>query len=129
MSSNSNIITNRPMFPSYLEKETTCKVNQVLTDFLINDIDIGWENRTAGAPEWLKALCPQVVAHYEKFPSFGEYRDFLGSWVPIGTTDYAAQAVCTANVVKLLANSVQARLYLHAGSHLGAVIHGAPIPW
>jgi hypothetical protein len=32
-------------------------------------------------------------------------------------------------VVQIAAASINARVYLHAGSHLGAVIHGQPIPW
>mmetsp|Transcript_20341 Transcript_20341/g.32021 ORF Transcript_20341/g.32021 Transcript_20341/m.32021 type:complete len:671 (+) Transcript_20341:283-2295(+) len=125
---NKNIFT-EPTFPSYLKKNPTCKVNQVLSEFLISDIEIGWENRTHGAPDWLKVMCPEVVEHFNKFPFFSEYQKFLGLSIPIQTTDYAAQAVCTAKVVKLLATSVQARVYLHAGSHLGALIHGSPIPW
>ena len=102
---------------------------QVLSDFLVSNIEIGWENRTHGAPDWLKVMCPDVVAHFNKFPIFNGYRKFLGVDIPIQTTDYACQAVCTTKVVQLLAASVQARVYLHAGSHLGALIHGSPIPW
>ena len=125
---NKSIITG-PTFPSYLEQNSTCKVNHVLSDFLVSDIAIGWENRTHGAPNWLKAMCPAVVDHFNKFPIFSEHRKFIGLSIPIQTTDYAAQAVCTTKVVQLLAASVQARVYLHAGSHLGALIHGSPIPW
>ena len=32
-------------------------------------------------------------------------------------------------VLKSLAAGVNAQLYLHAGSHLGAILHGQPIPW
>lgn len=113
-------------FPSYLKQPPTCKVNDGLSTFITN-IEIGWENNTA--PDWLNVLCPEVVAHYNKFPNFREYQDFLGVPIPIQSTNYAAQAVCTAKLVKLLAASIHARVYLHAGSHLGALIHGSPIPW
>jgi hypothetical protein len=37
--------------------------------------------------------------------------------------------VCTIKIVQVVAASINARVYLHAGSHLGAVVHGQPIPW
>lgn len=37
--------------------------------------------------------------------------------------------VCTIKIVQFVAASINARVYLHAGSHLGAVVHGQPIPW
>ncbi len=116
-------------FPTYLEQPSTCKVNHVLSDFLVSDIEIGWENKTQGAADWLRVMCPEVVEHFDRFPIFSANRSFLGVHLPISTTDFAAQAVCTTKVVQLLAHSVQARVYLHAGSHLGAMIHGSPIPW
>ena len=107
-------------YPLYLEREPTCKVNDALSDFL-SDVPVGWEDRTAGAPDWLRAMCPEVVDHFDAFPSFGEYRTFLNVSLPMQTTDYAAHAVCTTKVVQLMASSVNARVYLHAvGTEQGA---------
>jgi len=49
--------------------------------------------------------------------------------IPIQTTDYAVRTVCTFQVAVATAASINARMYLHAGSHLGALTHGQPIPW
>ena len=37
--------------------------------------------------------------------------------------------VCIVKVVQIAAASINAKIYLHTGSHLGAVMHGQPIPW
>ena len=34
--------------------------------------------------------------------------------------------MCTVKIIQVVAN---ARVYLHAGGHFGAVVHGQPIPW
>jgi hypothetical protein len=75
-------------------------------------------------------LCPEVVNHFDRFPSFADFPtdEKFGS-PPIGTTLYAAKSVCILKMIKFLAASVNAHVYLHAGSQLGAVVHGQPIPW
>ena len=46
------------------------------------------------------------------------------------TTEYAAHSVCTLKIAKLIASSMlKTHLYVHAGSHLGAILHGQPILW
>jgi len=115
-------------FPSIFHQAPTCEINTNLSDFLTTGVGIGWEQED-GAPDWLKAMCPEVVDHFNRFPMFNETPQFENINIPIQPTSYAAQSVCTIKVVKLLAASVQARVYLHAGSHLAAIIHGQPIPW
>ena len=99
--------------------------SQVLTDLFLKE-ELGWEK---APPEWVTSLCPEVVEHYDKFPSFKRAPVIGGFNMPVGTTLYAAESVCTLSVVKQLAASVGANLYLYAGAHLAAVLHGQPIPW
>jgi hypothetical protein len=115
--------------PSILQTPSTCEINTNFSDFLTNDIGIGWDDQSGRAPDWLETLCPEVVDHFNRFPVFSNTPQFHGREVPVQSTNYAAQSVCTMKVTKLLAASVQSRIYLHAGSHLGAIIHGEPIPW
>lgn len=117
-------------YPKTLLKPSSCKINEKVSDFLVNDIGIGWEDQN-GAPDWMREMCPDVVEHFDRFPYFSEIPVFDGFSrpLPIQTTNYAAQSVCTMKIVKSIAASVQARLYLHASSHIGALVHGQPIPW
>jgi hypothetical protein len=130
--------------PSALKQQPTCQINSGLTDILTK-LDLGWDdvdnhdinatttttttNNTGGAPKWLKAMCPEVVSHYDRFPSFKGTPTLRKSVFPLFYTNNAAQSICTLKVVKLLAASIQSQVYLHAGAHLGAIIHGQPIPW
>jgi hypothetical protein len=126
-----------------LPDTTTTTTNQ--TDFLTpeeramsNKLDalaVGWQppknynsnnNDTTSTPlHWTEALCPAVVKHFQTFPSF-RYASML---LPIQSTEYAVRTVCTFQVAVAVAASINARMYLHAGSHLGALTHGQPIPW
>jgi hypothetical protein len=45
------------------------------------------------------------------------------------TSLYAAHSVCSVYLANKIALSIDAPIYLHAGSHLGAILHGGPIPW
>lgn len=103
-------------------KSVQSDANLTLDD-LIASVDLGWAR---SPPQWLIDLCPEVVAHFNKFPSFST---LLHPSAPYMTTEFAAQAVCTLKITKLLAASVHAKLYIHAGSQLGAILHGQPIPW
>lgn len=128
--------------PSALKQQPTCEINSGLTD-LLTKLDMGWDddvdnattttttNNTTGggAPKWLKAMCPEVVSHYDRFPSFKGTPTLRKSVFPLHYTNNAAQSICTMKVVKLLAASIQSQVYLNAGAHLGAIIHGQPIPW
>jgi hypothetical protein len=84
-------------------------------------------------PPWLHALCPEVAAHFTAFPYFPAFHRFL----PVSTTVYASAGVCILKIAAALAEEEGeeggskngTRLMLHAGSHLGALLHGGPIPW
>lgn len=76
-------------------------------------------------PQWLKHLCPGVVDHFLRFPYFTHHVDDL----PIMTSSTAAHSVCSIYLANQIAHSVDAPIYLNAGSHLGAILHGGPIPW
>lgn len=83
-------------------------------------------------PEWVYELCPSVYQHFLKFHYSGVFvEDWMGEHegIPLFTTPTAAHAVCSLEVAKLLAASISTTLILHAGSHLGAILHGGPIPW
>jgi len=116
-----------PKPPLLLEQLSTCSVNEKLSDFLTTKIDIGWGEM--GIPTWLKTMCPEVVEHFNRFPSYSEHVKYDGAYLPTQTTLSASQSVCTMKIVKLVAASINARVYLHAGSHLAASVHGQPMPW
>ena len=42
---------------------------------------------------------------------------------------FCMHQVCTIKVAQAVASSINANLYLHVGSHLGAVVHGQLMPW
>ena len=90
---------------------------------LMCSLDLGWERPPS---KWLIDLCPEVVEHFNKFPSF---QKLPHPSAPFMTTDFAAHSVCTLKIAKLIASSVGAHLYVHAGSHLGAMLHSQPIAW
>lgn len=93
-----------------------------LTDVIVS-MDLGWDHETP--PQWLQDICPEVVEHYDKFPSF---QRLPHPAAPFMTTEFAAQSVCTLKVARLMAASVGTKLYIHAGSHLGALLHGQVRP-
>jgi hypothetical protein len=107
--------------PYALQNISTCNINTKLSDFLVSR-QFGWGSR--GPPRWIQTMCPQVVRHFSQFPLYEEDLHFENASLPVQTTKYAARSVCTMKVVRLLAASIQARIYLHAGSHLGAILHG-----
>ena len=105
--------------PSALKQQPTCEINDLggLTDMLTKlDLGWGWEddvdnddnNATTttnnaggggGAPKWLKAMCPEVVSHYDRFPSFKGTPTLRKSIFPLHYTNNAAQSICTMKVV------------------------------
>ena len=77
-------------------------------------------------PPWVHAACPEVTAHFANFPYFPAFHRAT----PVSTTAYAAAGVCSLKVLGTLAATAGAPPpMLHAGSHLGAMLHGGPIPW
>jgi hypothetical protein len=89
-------------------------------------------NQTLGSKPhaaWVKKLCPQVEEHCNKPLVIKEFVGFKGQTFPAGTTHCLARAVCSLSIVQQLASSIGAANHLFAGSHLGALLHGQPIPW
>lgn len=75
-------------------------------------------------PEELARACPRVHHHFHRFPLFNASLTYS-----VSTTSYAAFGVCTLTILKQQLASLGHELYLHAGSHLGALQHAGPIPW
>ena len=98
---------------------------------LIHWVPRGWQKPVSKpvAPPWLSQACPEVAQHFTKFPMFQKPITFQHGFLPLMTTDYAAQMMCTLQIVQLLGLAVGAHVYLHAGTHLASVVHGQPIPW
>jgi len=92
----------------------------------IDELEVGWSSPPA---QWMKDLCPEVVDHFTRFPSFKKVAPSDNEFLPFLPTEHAVQSVCTIKITKAIAASINAQLYLHAGSHLGAVIHGQVMPW
>jgi hypothetical protein len=77
----------------------------------------------------LQELCPDVLAHFIRFPSFIKTESRNESLIPLQTSEFAARSVCTYSIVQRWLGSLNIKMYLHAGSHLGAIVHGQNIPW
>jgi hypothetical protein len=96
----------------------------------IESFELGWNKPPA---QWLSQLCPSVVEHFTTFPlhkhTHRHEHPFERDMMPILTSDYAAQLVCTLDIVQTLGVAVGAQVYLYAGSQLAALVHGQPIPW
>jgi len=78
-------------------------------------------------PGWVLKNCPEVVSHYIKFPLFRKGWD--EELLALSDTTSAATGTCIMKVVRDVAASIDSQALLHAGSHLGAIIHGGQIPW
>jgi hypothetical protein len=76
---------------------------------------------------WVQTLCPNTMEHFSKMPSF-EYSDMSGHQ-PVLSTEGAMVFSCMLRAVDRVAQKVGCPWYLHAGSALGAFVHGGPIPW
>lgn len=60
----------------------------------IDNLELGW-----GAPpaEWLKDLCPEVVEHFNNFPSTKAVSPADLEFLPFMPTEHAAQAVSSVD--------------------------------
>lgn len=77
--------------------------------------------------EWAKSFCPEV---YEYFSKKVKYFDFASSENELFLTNTAGlAAVCMLKVIDVSARHLNISWVLLAGSHLGASLHGGPIPW
>lgn len=82
-------------------------------------------------PGWIKDVCPGVYDHFTHVWYSGSHikRGNETGWMPYFTTASAAHSVCSMEVSKYIAASIGTTIVLHAGSNLGAILHGGPIPW
>jgi hypothetical protein len=76
---------------------------------------------------WLYGLCPEVVEHYRQAPLFVASPK-TRSLIALSTREAMSMA-CLFRVVDLAARRVNATWFVFAGSHVGAAMHGGPIPW
>lgn len=76
-------------------------------------------------PTWIERICPTVAHHFRRYPGFSGFMDDA----PLMTGIHAAHSVCTLQIARDMASSIDFPLYLHAGTHLGALRHGGPVPW
>ena len=75
-----------------------------------------------------KQMCPEVIEYFRS--SRVNYFDFhLEIGNPITTTEAAITMACMLKVVKVIALEIDMKWALFAGTQLGAVLHGGPIPW
>ena len=77
------------------------------------------------SPAWITALCPEVVAHFTAFPYFARPHPTI----PVMTTVQAAHLVCTLKIMADVGSRVGTDIMLLAGSLIGALRHGGPVPW
>jgi len=78
-------------------------------------------------PAWVHENCPEIVAHYQKFPMF--QTGWNEQLLALSDSASAAIGTCVMKVVHYIAASIDSHALLHAGSHLGAIVHGGQIPW
>lgn len=78
-------------------------------------------------PKWVVDICPEVVKHMTLSPFFNEADHVY--IIPISTTKIMAMTVCLMKVGQRFASAVGSPFNLHAGSQLGAILHGGAIPW
>ena len=78
---------------------------------------------------WAHTLCPEVVRHFSRAPLF---RTFPGPSAPfpnILTTEAALSGTCLLKLVGQAADRAGATWVVYAGTHVGALVHGGPVPW
>jgi LicD family len=111
----------------------TCdkKENAELTNHIEKIPLVGTQN----IPLWIKDICPEVVEHFGMFPSFADpFISGIGPFnatyeMTISTTLNAVLGVCTMKMAQQVAADIGEDFFLYAGSHLGAILHGQPMPW
>lgn len=103
-----------------------------VTNALIDSLPLGWSTNDeyVSAPEYLKHICPEVLHHYTRFPSFQYIDPQATHYTSLLSTQDAVHLVCTLKVTKaLLASLFDTRLYLDEKAWIGAKQHGQPLPW
>jgi len=69
-----------------------------------------------------------VIEYFSRVNYF-DFTAFPGRFPSVLTTRAAMSYVCLLRLFDTTCRRIGARWFLHAGSHLGAVLHGGPIPW
>ena len=62
-------------------------------------------------------------------PLFDYFPGRTASYPNILTTTAAISSTCLLRVIDIAARRAGATWFIHAGTHLGAALHGGPIPW
>ncbi|CAK0819662.1 unnamed protein product, partial [Prorocentrum cordatum] len=98
---------------------------QMGKDLLANPIDA-----SEMFDRWVEELCPEVCAHFRRFPYFRSFGR-IGRRHPLTgfTTRYAAYTVCLFKMFAHMAATASAQLYLYSRSVSGAILNGGPTPW
>lgn len=42
------------------------------TSLFYTNLTLGWDGSENAAPEWMKAICPDVVTHFDLFPYYSK---------------------------------------------------------
>ncbi len=79
---------------------------------------------------WVSKACPAVAEYFKKVPYFKFYNGVIKGPIVL-TTEAAQVSVCLLSVVDKIMKEIggEGHWFIHAGTHLGAVLHGSPIPW
>ena len=78
---------------------------------------------SAGRKAFRSFPAPSKLVPFSK----DEYNETI--FLPWFTTHYHARGVCTLHILQSFAERNDVEMLLYAGSHLGAVGHGQPLPW
>lgn len=95
-------------------------------DCIISEI-LHVARKRENAPPWIKNLCPGAMDFFDKVEYFGNME--LGTTNTFQTSEFARRSVCQAKLANVITDELGTELFIYAGSHLGAIRHGAPIPW
>lgn len=87
--------------------------------------ELGW---LKPPPAWVSEMCPEVVDHFDRFPNIRDLILVNDTYMPWFTTNYHARAVCTVKILQAIAYAIGIDVLLYAGTHIGALVHGQPIP-
>lgn len=110
-------VTSTPPFPY------DCKPMAAATAALFKPLVLSAQ--TQPFPAWMVAVCPEVVAHFQAYPYFSRNH----AEVPVITSVQAAHVVCTIKIATAIALHADTDVMLYAGSFVGALRHGGPVPW
>lgn len=107
--------------------QPTCSGNGTFTKILERALpfQLGVAKPVVDLPRWIRTHCPLVAAHFDLFPYFTHFVEDIS----LMTTNYGAHMVCSLQLAVDMVSTLGGETFLHAGAHLGALLHGGPIPW